>query len=255
MRIVSYNILDGGAGRAEQLGRVIESARPDVVGLVEAEDAGVVEALAARLNMDFIHAPGNKKASALLSRFPIRHSINHAPLHPRLSKSLLEAAVVDPSSTEWTFGVLHLHARAMEADESIRETEIAEVLEIFRLHREARRPHLLIGDFNANAPYQQIEPTLCKPSTRKAFYANGGYLPRRVIGRVLEAGYADSLRALYPVMSQTARSFSTEMPGQRVDYIFTFGIEASRLTKARIIFDQPARDASDHYPVFLELRT
>jgi endonuclease/exonuclease/phosphatase family metal-dependent hydrolase len=253
MRILSYNILDGGAGRAERLGRVIQSVRPDVVGLMEADDASVVETLAASLDMDFIHAPGNIKASALLSRFPIRYSINHAALHSRLTKSLLEAAVVDPSGTEWNFGVLHLHARAMEDDETIRETEIAEVLEIFRPHREALRPHLLMGDFNANAPYQQIEPTLCKESTRKAFYANGGYLPRRVIGRVLETGYADSLHTLYPVMSQTAGSFSTEMPGQRVDYIFSFGIDASRLIKARIIFDQPARDASDHYPVFLEL--
>jgi endonuclease/exonuclease/phosphatase family metal-dependent hydrolase len=253
MRILSYNIWDGGAGRTDLLGSVLEAARPDVVGLVEAEDARVVDALAARLNMDFICAPGNKKASALLSRFPIRHSINHAPLHPGLTKSLLEAAVVDPSGTEWTFGVLHLHARATKEDETIRETEIAEVLEIFRQHREARRPHLLMGDFNANAPYQQIEPTLCKESTRNAFYANGGFLPRRVIGRVLDAGYADSLRTLYPVMSQTAGSFSTEMPGQRVDYIFTFGIDALRLIKARIIFDRPARDASDHYPVFLEL--
>lgn len=94
---------------------------------------------------------------------------------------------------------------------------------------------------------------LCKPSTRRAFYANGGCLPRRVIGRLLDAGYADSLHTLYPVMSQTAGSFSTEMPGQRVDYIFTFGIDASRLIKARIIFEQSARDARDHYPVFLEL--
>jgi endonuclease/exonuclease/phosphatase family metal-dependent hydrolase len=254
MRILSYNILDGGGPRLELLGRVIEAERPDVVGLVEAEDPGVVEGLAGRLNMDFIRAEGSKKASALLSRFPIRHSINHAPQHPNLSKSLLEAAVVDPSGAQWTLGVLHLHARGTEHDETIREGEIAEVLEIFRPHREARRPHLLLGDFNSNAPYQKIEPTLCKPSTQKAFYSNGGHLPRRVIARLLDEGYADSLRTLYPLMSQTCGSFSTEKPGQRVDYIFTFGIDASRLQKARVVYDEPARDASDHYPVMLEFR-
>ena len=254
MRIVSYNILDGGAPRLNLLAQVLESERPDVVGLVEADDPVVVEAMANRLKMDFIHAEGNKKASALLSRFPIRHSINHAPQHPKLIKSLLEAAVVDPSGAEWTLGVLHLHARAAEQDETIREGEIAEVLEIFRPHREARRPHLLVGDFNANAPYQKIEPTLCKPGTQKAFYSNGGHLPRRVIGRLLDAGYADSLRALYPLMSETCGSFTTQMPGQRVDYIFTFNIDPARLRKARVIYDEPAREASDHFPLMLEVR-
>jgi endonuclease/exonuclease/phosphatase family metal-dependent hydrolase len=205
--------------------------------------------------MDFIHAPGNKKASALLSRYPIRHSINHAPGHRAITKSLLEAAVVDPSGTEWTFGVLHLHAHATEEDERIRESEIAQVLEIFRPHRQGGRGHLLMGDFNANAPYQKIEPTLCKQSTQKEFYLNGGHLPRRVIGRVLDAGYADSLRTLYPLMSETSGSFSTEMPGQRVDYIFTFAVDAARLTKARVVYDEPAKEASDHYPVFLDIRS
>lgn len=253
MRILSYNILDGGASRLSLLQRVIEAERPDVVGLVEAHDPHVVDVLARGLGMDFIHAPGNKKASALLSRFPIRYSVNHAPLRPKLTKSLLEAAVVDPSGLEWTFGVLHLHAHATDRDESIRETELTEVLEIFRRHREAVRPHILMGDFNANAPSQQIEPTLCKASTREEFYGNGGYLPRRAIARVLDAGYVESLHALYPVMSATCGSFSTESPGQRVDYIFTFGIEPKRLIKGRIAYDEPARDASDHYPAFLEL--
>lgn len=253
MRILSYNILDGGAARLPLLRQVIQAECPDVVGLVEADDPHVVEALANGLQMDFIHAPGNKKASALLSRLPIRYSINHAPQHPNLTKSLLEAAVVDPNGIEWIFGVLHFHAHATEQDETIRERELKEVLEIFRPHREANRPHLLMGDFNSNAPYQQIEPTLCKTSTRQEFYGNGGYLPRRAIARVLEAGYSDSLHTLYPVMSATAGSFSTESPGQRVDYIFTYAIEPSRLTKGRVIYDEPARDASDHFPVFLEL--
>lgn len=255
MRIVSYNILDGGTGRADLLGRVIEQQNPDVVGLVEAEDASVVTALANRLGMDFIRAEGNKSgsASALLSRFPICQSINHAPQHPALTKSLLEATIVDPSGTEWILGVLHLHARAAEADEDVREREIAQVLEIFRPHRESNRPHVLMGDFNANAPYQSIEPSLCKMSTRKAWYANGGKLPRRAIARVIEAGYSDSLRVVHPLMAETAGSFSTESPGQRVDYLFTFGIDAARFKQGRVIYDEPAKDASDHYPIFCEL--
>jgi len=252
MRILSYNILDGGANRADLLRQVIASEQPDVIGLVEADDPGVVEALANDLQMDFIHAPGNKKASALLSRLPIQSTINHALLRPRMTKSFLEAVVLDAAGAPWTFGVAHLHAHAAEKDEVVREIEMVEVLETFRPYREANRPHLLMGDFNATAPYQKIEPTLCKPSTQKEFYQNGDYLPRRAIARLLDAGYADSLRTLHPFAAETCGSFSTERPGQRVDYIFTFGIEPTRLKEARVVYTEPARQASDHYPVFLE---
>lgn len=251
MRLLSYNILDGGAGREELLARVVESQRPDVVALVEADNPDVARSLAERLKMDFIHAPGNEKASALLSRLTIQETINHAPLHPQLTKSMLEATVGEPE--QWTIGVVHLHAKATEEDEAIREREIAEVLRIFEPLRKAGRPHLLAGDFNANAPYQRIDPSRCKPTTREAWERNGGYIPRRVVQRVLDAGYLDSLRAVDPIAAETAGSFTTEFPGQRVDYIFTFGIELARLRNGRIIYDPPAKEASDHFPVALDI--
>src|SRR5213079_2514066 len=115
----------------------IEAQRPDVVCLVEAEDLAAVEGLAKRLEMDFVHAPGNSHASALLSRWTIRDSINHALLQPGLSKSLLEATVTDPAGREWVFGVLHFHAHATEADERRREEELEVVLRVFAPHRDA----------------------------------------------------------------------------------------------------------------------
>ena len=253
MRFVSYNILDGGARREEQLLDAIQAQNPDVIGLVEAEDPAVVEKLARALEMDFINAPGNSKASALLSRYPIRHTINHAPLHKTLSKSLLEAAVVSPNGVEWLISVLHLHARALEEDEQKREQEIDEVLWIFQPHRDAGRPHLLMGDFNSNAPYQKIDPQRCKPKTRRAWEANGGWIPRRVVQRMLDAGYLDSLRVVDSQASEDAGTFSTEFPGQRVDYIFTYGFDAARIKAAWIHTDPPARDASDHFPTGAQL--
>src|SRR5690242_6373075 len=121
MRIVSYNILDGGEGRADPLAEVILAQKPDVVAVVEAENNEVLTRLAKRLNMDFIQAKGKKKASALLSRFDIRDSINHAAIEKKISKSFLEATVVDTRGNPWTFGVIHLPAHASEENESDRE--------------------------------------------------------------------------------------------------------------------------------------
>ena len=253
MRIISYNILDGGEGRADVLGEVIEAQRADVVGLVEAERLDVIERLARRLKMDFIHAPGRSKASALLSRWTIRETINHAPRHESLSKSLLEATVVDPAGAEWTLGVVHFHAGAFEADEARREEELGVLLATFKRHRAANRPHLLMGDFNSNAPYQIIDPAHCKPKTREAWEHNGGEIPRRVVQKLLDAGYRDSLRETDPAAAQTLASFTTRYPGQRVDYIFTHGLDPAHLRSGWIEQDRLATYASDHYPVGVEI--
>jgi exodeoxyribonuclease III len=253
MRIVSYNILDGGEGRADPLAEVIEAQRPDVVALVEADDLTVVERIARRLKMDFVHAPGNSHASVLMSRWTIRESINHAALRPELEKSLLQATVATPELGDVSFGVVHLHAHGGEEDEAIRERELAVLLEVFRPDRGAKRPHIICGDLNANAPSQQIDPARTKERTRKDWEANGGMLPRRVVQAMLDAGYLDSLHAVDAGVAHTTGTFSTQFPGQRVDFIFTHGIALPRLRKAWIEQDRLATYASDHYPVGLEI--
>jgi endonuclease/exonuclease/phosphatase family metal-dependent hydrolase len=253
MRIVSYNILDGGEGRADPLAEVIEAQGPDVVALVEAEDTTVVERIAKRLKMDYVHAPGNTHASVLMSRWTIRESINHAPLHGQFEKSLLEVKVATPELGDVTFGVIHLHAHGREADETQRERELDIVLDVFRGARESNTPHIACGDFNANSPVQQIDVARTKERTRKDWEANGGHLPRRVIQRMLDAGYVDSLGATDPGAAEQRGTFSTQHPGQRVDYIFTHGIALPRLKRGWIEQDRLATYASDHYPVGLEI--
>jgi exodeoxyribonuclease-3 len=253
VRLLSYNILDGGAERFEALATVIGAQQPDVVGLVEAEDAGIVERLAGRFGMDFIHAPGNSHASALLSRLPIIRTVNHALLHPTLEKSLLEATIRLPNGVELPIGVTHLHARAYDADEDQRERELGVLLNAFAPHRERNTPHLLCGDFNANAPYQRIDPAKLKPKSRAAWDAQGGRIPRRVVQRVLDAGYLDTLRAFDPGAAETSATFTTEHPGQRVDFIFAFGVAPSAIRDASVVTQEPADVASDHRPVLTEI--
>ena len=253
MRLVAYNILDGGVGRADALANVIAAQEPDLVALVEAEDQPVVDHLARRLDMDYLLGVGNSHASALLTRWPIRESINHAPLHKGLEKSLLEATVTEQSGKDWTLGVLHLHAHGTEADEHERARELDLVLRAFARHRAQKRPHLLCGDFNANAPYQRIDPAKCKPRTQKEWVANGGGLPRRAVQQVIDAGYVDTLRAADRHAAETTGTFKTEFPGQRVDYVFAHGFDPARIRRAWVEQSAAAKIASDHFPVGVEL--
>jgi endonuclease/exonuclease/phosphatase family metal-dependent hydrolase len=254
MRIVSYNILTGGEGRADPLIEVLIAQRADVVGLVEAEDPTVLERIARRLKMDYVQATGNQSgASALLSRFPIRDSINHAAFPPGLCKSLLQASVIDPAGNAWRFGVAHLHARAAEEDERKREAELDVVLKVFEPLRASRTPHILLGDFNANSPVQQIDLERCKPATREQAAGNGGQIPRRAVQRLLNEGYADTYDSENPELAKTQGTFTTQFPGQRVDYVFAHSVAAGRIKSAWIEYDRLATYASDHYPIGVEI--
>jgi len=253
MRVVNYNILNGGEGRADPLAEVLEAQRPDIVALVEADVPTVVERIARRLKMDFIIGDGKGHSSALLSRYPIQQSINHAAIDRRLSRSFLEATVLDPSGKEWPIGVLHLPAGANEADEDSRLAILKNALQIFSDHRNSGRPHLLCGDFNSNAPYQQIEPNRCKQKTKQAWKSNGNRLPRRVIQSVMGAGYLDTYHALHDESVEMIGSFDTQTPGQRVDYIFAFGVPTVAVKDAWVEQDRLAKYASDHFPVGVEI--
>lgn len=253
MRVVSYNILTGGEGRADPLVEVLLAQRADVIALVEAQDPAVLERIARRLKMDYIQALGNEGASALLSRFPIRDSINHAALQTGLSKSLLQATIIDPAGKQWNFGVLHLHARATNADEDQRQAELAIILKIFQPLRVAQTPHILLGDFNSNSPVQQIDLEKCKPKTREQAATNGGTIPRRVIQTLLNEGYADTYQMAEPNQAKVQGTFTTQFPGQRVDYIFTHSIAPARIKSAWIEYDRLAKYASDHFPIGAEI--
>ena len=249
MRIVTYNILDGGVGRADPIGEVLEAQNADVIVLVEADDDFVVDRTAKRLKMDVITARGRGHAVAILSRWTILHTVNHALVHDDSPRSLCEAIVRTPGGTELPVIGLHLHARAFEEDETTRQHEMACLMRVTHAYRTQNRPHVLAGDFNSNSPIQVIDPTRCKQTTRDAWHANGGNLPRRLIENLLDHRYTDTLHAARPDDAKTLASFTTHQPGQRVDYVFTYGLDAARIQSAWIEHDRLATYASDHYPV------
>jgi endonuclease/exonuclease/phosphatase family metal-dependent hydrolase len=74
-------------------------------------------------------------------------------------------------------------------------------------------------------------------------------LPRRVVQVVLDAGYVDTLHAVRGSEAATTGTFSTQHPGQRVDYVFAFGIDRLSLRDAWVEQDRLAKYASDHFPV------
>jgi endonuclease/exonuclease/phosphatase family metal-dependent hydrolase len=249
MNLVSYNILDGGVGRADPIAEVIEARRPDVVVLVEADDVGVVERIARRLGMDVASGRGAKHGIAVMSGWEMRESIDHGRLDAEFEGCFLETTIRSPGGNDLVVVGAHLHARARETDERRREEQVDVMLGRLARHRESGQAHILCGDLNSNSPVQKIDIDRCKPRTREDWEANGGSIPRRAVTKLLEAGYVDTLYYFDPEMAATLGSFTTRHPGQRVDYVLTHSIEPGRIRDAWIERDRLAQFASDHYPV------
>jgi endonuclease/exonuclease/phosphatase family metal-dependent hydrolase len=251
MRLLSYNILDGGEGRADPLAEIIEAQKADLVALIEADNQAVTERIAKRLAMDFVTGEGKGHSVALLSRFPIVQSINYSALNPGLSRCCMESTVIDPNGDEWPIGLIHLPAGATDPEESVRLRHIQTMLGFFEKHRQAGTPHLLCGDFNSNAPYHNINPARCRKKTQAAWAANGNNLPRRVVQSIMDAGYVDTFT--HEAGADLIGTLDTHHPGQKVDYIFAFGLPADGVKSAWVEQDRLAKYASDHYPVGAEI--
>jgi len=150
-RILSYNILVGATRRVDPLTDMIEAARPDVVGLVEATNPQVVEELAHRLDMQHVLSAYPRHLQdwqvALLTRLPIIYTKTHL-----LTKPVLEVCVEEASGRQISVFVTHLSSDFSKgrAGDSIRQREVRDLLRIMSA-REGT-PHLVMGDFNALAP-------------------------------------------------------------------------------------------------------
>lgn len=162
-RVMSYNILSGGIDRVDPLLAIIGSRKPDLIGLIEATDDGVVQRLAEQLGMDY-RLSGRTKAKeaqqgALLTRLPIRSTTTH--INGILTKQpLLEVCVELPDGQELTVFVTHLTAsfsRGWRANLQ-RRREIKAILR--KLAQRQGTPHLLMGDFNSIAPGERVKGSL-----------------------------------------------------------------------------------------------
>jgi exodeoxyribonuclease-3 len=246
IRVLSYNITYGGTGREAALAAVIRAAAPDVVMLQEATDPAVVRALAETTGLAQWGArPGH--STGFLSRLPVA---SHAWHHPRGSRhAFLEVELTAPALR--LFG-LHLSAWFSKWSERRRAREIRALLDGIRAHQEGF--HLLAGDFNALAPGARLDVRQFPRWIRAMIWASGRDIGRDTIQTMLDRHYVDAWRVLRA--HEDGYSFPTWDPHVRLDYFFTPARYAGRIARCEVFSAPPeAREASDHFPLLVELST
>jgi endonuclease/exonuclease/phosphatase family metal-dependent hydrolase len=180
LRVVTYNILLGGARREERITEVLRRTGADVITLQEVSNPAFAAELARSLGMELVigHASdGSGINLAVLSRLPVRRWRNHTH-RGRMLRSHLETVLTTGGDQvpELHLHSVHLAARFGERKkgEERRRRELDALLS--DLTETADAPHLIAGDFNSLAPGDHLEAT--------AFFARMAELRRaRVLVR------------------------------------------------------------------------
>ncbi len=249
LRVVTYNIRDGGIGREQQIVDVLSAIQPDVVVLQEVTQPRLVEQCAQALDMHGFFAQGNtKRHLTLLSRLPVLAQNSYHPFPP-IRATLVETTVAArPGRPVHIYGV-HLLPQPGTFFDWWRAWELRVVLRRVRPHMQ--RPCLIVGDFNAIAPHDRID-TSASPWFFKALLAvRRGHIFDTAVRTVLDAGFTDCYRALHA--HADGFTLPTPAPRLRVDYAFANRVLAPHLHACDVITaPTAAHTASDHYPLLAE---
>ncbi len=144
MRLLTFNIREGGRGREEAIAGAIRAAGPDLVILQEARFPDTVNRIADLAGLPQFGARRGESL-AFISREPVSHAQWHKP---RVSRhAFLEVA---PASSAWRVFGVHLSAVHAAWTEQRRVFELRALLKAIAAHQHG--PHVLAGDFNTIAP-------------------------------------------------------------------------------------------------------
>jgi endonuclease/exonuclease/phosphatase family metal-dependent hydrolase len=260
--LMTYNLYEGGFGgggrRLDLAASVVRAARPDVLGLCEAhgmaEDPRRFTDFCAAVGMRgrIVEAPSGYHV-ALLARLP----------HAVLSFEAADVGGLNPAGV----GVLRLGrlgdvracvAHFDYAHPLVRQQEAEALVSLLDAG-----PRLVLGDLNALSHLDGLtrQDLLALPLHHVERHVDGDGEIALGATRVLErAGLVDAWRAANPAGRRgdgltvpTAVPEPARFGPMRIDYVFLSEDLAPRLRGCRVVREEPADRASDHYPVAASL--
>jgi endonuclease/exonuclease/phosphatase family metal-dependent hydrolase len=253
VRFLTYNIREGGVGRADEIAAVIKAANPDVVALQEATRPQVVEQIAKAAGFEFFGSR-QSHSTGFLSNVPV---LDYGWRHPpRTRHALLEVSLADGFPRVF---VLHLRAWFSKWSERQRARELRGLLdgiqEQLKRERNAFAFHVLAGDFNALAPGERLDPSHMPRWIRGMIWLSGRDIARSTIEMMGADGYVDAWRTIHADPdAEPGYTFPVWRPHVRLDYVFTPSAYAERITACEVRkTPEVTHSASDHFPLLVEI--
>jgi exonuclease III len=246
---MTYNILDGGIGREQQIADVLKATSPDIVILQEVYQPELLQDLGKSIGAEAYFGAGkNRRHVALLSRFPIVTCHSYYRFPPIWRNGIKAEIEYQPGRRIHILGI-HPMANLALPFEFWRWWEAQHNT---RLAKESKsEPCLIAGDLNAIAPGDSVDIQSMPRWLKWAIFLQGNRLYRFSIRAYQKAGFTDSFRYLNP--QETGYTLPPPCPNARLDYILVNGILCSSLQRCYVVNNHPsAHKASDHYPVVAE---
>jgi exodeoxyribonuclease-3 len=242
VRLLTYNIRKGGAGREREIAGIIRDANVDLVVFQEATNPAVIEQVASLAGMTRCAAKPDVSLG-FAARIDVPGHVWHRPRGSR--HAFLE--IVLPDETR-IFGV-HLSAVHAAWTEYRRTRELRALLASIKQHQAGF--HVLAGDFNTIAPGDIFDAMKLPHRLRALVWLSGGQIRWRTVQTVLDAGYVDAYRTLHDG-AISGISVPTWSPHVRLDYVFLPSAFRDRLTSCEVFTHANAKAASDHFPLLAE---
>lgn len=249
LKVMTYNILDGGVGREQYILEVLQSTRPDILVLQEVYTLDFLQQLGSALNMKpFFIGKNKKRRVGILSRFPIHSASNHHPVFP-IWRNVVEVGIeYQPNKILYLFGV-HPKANLSIISEYWRWWEAKYVLK--RVDPYSHKPCLIVGDFNAIAPDDSVVTETMPKWLKLILWLQGNRAYHFSIQKYLAAGFTDCFRHLNEY--DDGFTLPPPSPNARLDYIFANDMLKVHLKACRVVRTPSVIEkSSDHYPVISE---
>jgi len=248
LRVMTYNILDGGENREAYIVDVIQNAKPDIVILQEVFTEEFLKFISQPLAMSYYIGTGNKKRrTALLSKIPVRAFKSHHPVFP-IWRNFIDAEVeLDPTKTARIIGV-HPIANLGVVFELWRLLEAMYVINHVRKYQ--NELCLMAGDFNAIAPKEKIKKESMPNWLKWMILLQGNRVYHFSVEKIISAGFIDCFRLLN---SDDGYTLPPPKPNARLDYIFVNAKMKENLRGCWVVREPNSVNlASDHHPVMAE---
>lgn len=269
MRLMTYNILEGGGDRWAALCEVISRQRPDVLAVQEC----------LRFDCEWRSRLTDLERVTGLSGvlFPSRTGFHLALLTPGTWKVLGSryttdgfhngAAMVDvevQDGARLRLGITHMNPWT-------EDNRVSEATHLLKWARTAEGVStILLGDFNGLSPQDELPGSTLERLLPQYCQEPGLTDPWRheALEVLLEGGFVDTAHVPGPATTGSTGTSAIDVgttyptasiadpegcPPIRIDYCLVTPDLAPHITAWRIVTEAPAGWASDHYPVVVEL--
>lgn len=251
MKLMTYNIFDGGEGRLGIIISAIKQESPDVLIVNEANNFSADDNKIARRFSEEICLPYYSIALtewgydvAVFSKLPFEQSTV-------LMSGRRAAALVEVDSKFGPLSIVGAHLNPESED--VRLLEIKEIIASQKEHKN----RIIMGDLNSLSRMDDYRPEIIKGFNEKQIkkFTRDGKPRFEVIDEIVKAEYHD---AAYPGHNKettvpTPSNKDIAHADLRLDYIFMSESLLSHLTDYKVVKNEDTDKGSDHYPVIATL--